>query len=101
MSPLPTSPRPELIVDQNPARFVDPSGQEQGPPQPQPSVLGRDRVQFTLRRKEGARLIQPARVLHGSATYVIDTEGNLIGETNAVWVDRLLTATVTGDTRRL
>lgn len=97
MSEIGTTARPELVVGAISESVVDPLGNRLAFAGP----LGRDRVLMALPLKEGPKLIQPARVLKDSATYVIDPDGNLIGESDPVWVQRLLPATVTLDTRRL
>jgi len=100
ISPLRSpSSRPELVVDEHPARVVGPVTQTElgfaGP-------LGRDRVQTVLPLYGGPVLLDPARLLRdASFSYVADVSGFVIGEHGAVWVGRMLTATVAGNSRRL
>ena len=92
------SPSPSVVVD--PAAFgvVDPADASllgrSGP-------FGRERVMSALPLDPPPTLLSPPTVLHdaGSA-YVADPDGALIGEP-AVWVERMLTARWTEDTRRL
>jgi hypothetical protein len=91
------SDRPSVVVD--PAAFgvLDPpSGSFVGRPGP----FGRERVMSALPLDPGPALLSPPTVVHdaGSA-YLADSDGALIGEA-AVWVNRLLTARWTEDTRR-
>jgi len=102
LSPLRSpSARPELVTDQRPGQVVDTSGQvgqigQVGTP------LGRERVISALPLDGGPVLLDPARLLHdGTFGYVVDLSGNVIGEHAATWVARMLSATVTQDTRRL
>lgn len=92
------SDRPAVVVD--PAAFgvLDPSSTSiVGRPGP----FGRERVMFALPLDPGPSLLSPPTVVHdaGSA-YLADPDGSLIG-VEAVWVDRMLTARWTEDTRRL
>jgi hypothetical protein len=92
------SPRPSVVVD--PAAFgvVDPaSASFLGRPGP----FGRERVMSALPLDPGPALLSPPTVVHdaGSA-YLADPDGALIGDP-AVWVERMLTARWTEDTRRL
>jgi hypothetical protein len=92
------SPRPSVVVD--PAAFgvgfPPPSGQVIGRPGP----FGRERVMSALPLDPPPTLLSPPTVVRdaGSA-YFADPDGALIGEP-AVWVDRMLTARWTEDTRR-
>lgn len=93
------SARPLILTD-------DKGGRIESPPTPtQPGIagpLGRDRVITALPLGGGPVQLAPARLLHdGDFGYVVDLSGNVIGENAAVWVQRMLTATVAGDTRRL
>jgi hypothetical protein len=85
------------VVD--PAAFgvVDPTGTFVGRDNP----LGRERVMSALPLDPGPALLSPPTVVRdpGSA-YLADPEGALIGDP-AVWVQRMLTARWTEDTRRL
>jgi hypothetical protein len=90
------SPRPSVVVD--PAAFgvVDQTGGFVGRAGP----LGRERVLFALPLDPGPALLSPPTVVHDpGAAYLADPEGGLIGEA-AVWVERMLTARWTEDTRR-
>lgn len=95
------SPRPELVSSHLPGPTSEPLNLTQVGFAQVP--LGLDRVLDTLPLKNGGpHLIAPALVLHdGQLGYIIDPEGNLIGESNAVWVQRMLPATTTLNTRRL
>jgi len=91
------SPRPTLIVNERGGR-IGPNGTQVGWDGP----LGNERVTSALPLDGGPQLIEPALVLHDpNLNYLADPDGNLIGERNATWVDRLLPATITPDTRRL
>jgi len=98
LSPLrPPSQRPTLITNEKGGR-IGPNGTQVGFAGP----LGRDRVITALPLGGGPVQLAPARLLHdGDFGYVVDLSGNVIGENAAVWVQRMLTATVAGDTRRL
>jgi hypothetical protein len=91
------SPRPSVVVD--PAAFGVgvPPGNVVGREGP----FGRERVLFALPLEPGPALLSPPTVVRdaGSA-YLADPDGALIGDP-AVWVDRMLTARWTEDTRRL
>ena len=91
------SDRPSVVVD--PAEFgiVDPSTFSTiGRPGP----FGRERVMSALPLDPGPALLSPPTVVRdaGSA-FLADPDGALIGEA-AVWVNRMLTARWTEDTRR-
>ena len=63
------------------------------------SVQIRERVVTALPlNKDGPQLLEEATVIGGSY-YLADPSGNLIGESDAVWVSRMLTAERTEDTR--
>lgn len=83
----------------DPAAFgvVDPATNFVGRPGP----FGRERVMSALPLSPGPALLSPPTVVrdHGAA-FLADPDGALIGEA-AVWVDRMLTARWTEDTRRL
>jgi hypothetical protein len=89
-----------------PAVVVDPAAFGVGfPPSPgqvigRPGPFGRERVMSALPLDPGPCLLSPPIVVRdaGSA-YLADPDGALIGEA-AVWVDRMLTARWTEDTRR-
>lgn len=91
------SPSPTVTVD--PAAFgvVDTTGGIVGRPGP----FGRERVMSALPLDPGPALLSPPTVVRdpGSA-YLADPDGALIGVA-AVWVNRMLTARWTEDTRRL
>lgn len=85
-----------MVVD--PAAFgvVDPARSFVGRPGP----LGRERVLFALPLDPGPALLSPPTVVRDpGASYLADPDGALIGEA-AVWVERMLTARWTEDTRR-
>ena len=65
-----------------------------------PGPFGRERVMSALPLDPGPALLAPPTVVRdpGSA-YLADPDGALIGEA-AVWVNRMLTARWTEDTRR-
>jgi hypothetical protein len=91
------SPSPTVTVD--PAAFgvVDPTGGIVGLPGP----FGRERVMSALPLDPGPALLSPPTVIHdGGSSFLADPDDNLIGEP-AVWVNRMLTARWTEDTRRL
>jgi hypothetical protein len=90
------SDRPAVVVD--PAAFgvVDPSGGFVGRPGP----FGRERVMSALPLDPGPCLLSPPTVVRDNGpAYLADPDGALIGEP-AVWVNRMLTARWTEDTRR-
>jgi hypothetical protein len=91
------SDRPSVVVD--PAAFgvVDPSTNSTiGRPGP----FGRERLMSALPLDPGPALLSPPSVLHDPGpAYLADADGSLIGEP-AVWVERMLTARSTEDTRR-
>jgi hypothetical protein len=90
------STRPAVVVD--PAAFgvVDPTGDfvgRQGP-------FGRERVMSALPLDPGPCLLSPPTLVRDpGAAFLADADGNVIGEP-AVWVERMLTARWTEDTRR-
>jgi hypothetical protein len=92
------SPRPSVVVD--PAAFgvLDPStGSVVGRDGP----FGRERVMSALPLDPGPALLSPPTVVHDAGpAYLADPDNALIGEP-AVWVERMLTARWTEDTRRL
>jgi hypothetical protein len=91
------SARPELVVNDQGGR-IGPNGIQTGFDGP----LGLSRVIFTLPLVNGPVQIGAGEVLHASDIgYVSDPQDSLIGVRNGVWVDRLLTATVEWNTRRL
>ena len=90
------SPRPSVVVD--PAAFgvVDPTGGFVGRPNP----FGRERVMSALPLDPGPALLSPPTVVRDNGpAYLADPDNNLIGEP-AVWVERMLVARFTEDTRR-
>jgi hypothetical protein len=91
------SPRPSVVVDPAAYGVVDPSSNFVGRPGP----LGRQRVVSALPLDPGPALLSPPCVVRdpGSA-YLADPDGALIG-VEALWVNRMLTARWTEDTRRL
>ncbi|HEY4808584.1 MAG TPA: hypothetical protein VIH81_12695 [Roseiarcus sp.] len=91
------SPRPSVVVD--PAAFGVgvPPGQVIGRPGP----FGRERVMSALPLNPGPALLSPPTFVRDpGSSYLADPDGALIGEA-AVWVNRMLTARWTEDTRRL
>lgn len=92
-----TSLRPAVVVD--PAAFgvVDPARTFVGRSAP----FGRERCLCALPLEPGPSLLSPPTVLRDpGAAFLADPDGTLIGVA-AVWVDRMLTARWTEDTRRL
>ena len=91
------SDRPSVVVDPADFGVVDPTANFVGRPGP----FGRERVVSALPLDPGPALLSPPTVVRdaGSA-FLADPDGALIGEA-AVWVDRILTARWTEDTRRL
>jgi hypothetical protein len=66
----------------------------------QPGPFGRERVMSALPLDPGPTLLSPPTVLHDpGSSYLADADGALIGDP-AVWVERMLTARWTEDTRR-
>ena len=91
------SPRPSVVVDPAAYGVVDPTRTFVGRDGP----FGRERVMSALPLEPGHALLAPPTVVHdGGSAYLADPDGALIGEA-AVWVDRMLTARFTEDTRRL
>ena len=91
------SARPELLLDQRARRVGDESPATVGIPGP----FGRERVLPVLPLKDGPVRLEPPMVVHAAdASYLADPGGQLIGQ-DGVWVQRLLPATTTWDTRRL
>jgi hypothetical protein len=90
------SDRPSVVVD--PAAFG--VGVAPGNLVGRPGPFGRERVVSALPLSPGPSLLSPPTVVRdaGSA-YLADPDGAVIGEP-AVWVDRMLTARWTEDTRR-
>jgi hypothetical protein len=90
------SPRPSVVVDPAAFGIEDPTGDfvgRQGP-------FGRERVMSALPLDPGPALLSPPTVVHDAGpAYLADPDGALIGEP-AVWVERMLTARWTEDTRR-
>jgi hypothetical protein len=91
------SDRPSVVVD--PAAFGivnSPDASILG----RPGSFGRERLVSALPLDPGPALLAPPTVVRdaGSA-YLADPDGALIGEA-AVWVERMLTARWTEDTRR-
>ena len=69
-----------------------------------PGPWGRERVTDGLPLNgmgQGPVCLEPATVLCDFRGYVVDPDGNLVGEQNAIWVHRFLGARWTQDTRRL
>ena len=93
----PPSDRPSVVVD--PAAFgvVDPASTFVGRPGP----LGRERVLFALPLEPGPALLPPSTVVRDPGpAYLADPQASLVGVAG-VWVNRMLTARFTEDTRRL
>jgi len=93
------SSRPGIFTDDRGGRLQSPFPETQvgrdGPPT-------NDRVTSALALADGPHCIEAALVFRDdNLEYLADPQGNLIGERNATWVDRLLPATTTPDTRRL
>jgi hypothetical protein len=94
------SARPEILVDNQGVRLIDPDNGRIGTPGP----FGRERIVTALATNEsgtGPRQIAPAAVMHDNAGfYLADPNGNLLGVT-ALTIHRMLSARWTQDTRRL
>ena len=94
----PPSARPTLATDERGAALVDTGAGQIGLDGP----ITRERVLLTLPLKNGPRQLAGSTVFHDTDTsYLADTANQLIGFDTVLWVHRLLTATVTWDTRRL
>ena len=99
VKPLRTlSPRPELVVDQNVNRVADPQAASVGIAGP----FGRERCVYALPTGGvGAQQYAAAQMLRDQAsTLIADPASNVIGQSSAVWISRLLFARWTEDTRR-
>jgi hypothetical protein len=96
------SQRPELVVggDQTATIVADAAS-----PQTQVGLgaLVSARIVTALpSNKNGPVKLASALALHdGALCYLADPDGNLLGERNAIWVHRLVTAVTTPNTRRL
>ena len=90
------SDRPSVVLDPAAYGIIAPDVSIVGRPGP----FGRERVMSALPLEPGPALLSPPTVVHdaGSA-FLADPDGALIGEP-AVWVERMLTARWTEDTRR-
>jgi hypothetical protein len=91
--------RPELVVNDQGGRIGE-NGTQVGFDAPP----GLERVVFTLPLINGPTQVDGGEVLHASDIgYVGDAAQppNMIGQSGPVWIDRLLTATVEWNTRRL
>lgn len=90
------SPRPGVVVD--PANFGigDPTNRTVVGPQ---GPFGRERVLTALPFTPEPSLLAPPTCVFDGVAYLADPDNNLIG-TPAVWVQRMLTARWTEDTRR-
>lgn len=91
------SSRPSVVVD--PAAFgvIAPDATIVGRDGP----FGRERVMSALPLDPGPALLAPPTVVHDhGSSFLADPDGALIGDP-ALWVDRMLTARWTEDTRRL
>lgn len=99
------SARPDLVIDPAGNRIVDSAADPlfaattvgmQGP-------FGRERVVAALKGKCGPVQIAPKIALCDNQGYLlVDPYTNfVVGESNGVWVHRMLAATRTHDTRRL
>jgi hypothetical protein len=98
MHPLRTpSARPELVVNDRGGR-IGPNGTQVGFDGP----LGLERVVKVLPLINGPLQIDGGEVLHAADIgYVADPQDHMIGLRAPLWIDRLLLATVTWNTRRL
>lgn len=92
------SARPAVVVDPAAFGIVDPASTTVvGRPGP----FGRQRIVPVLPFESGPALLAPPTVIRDpGAAYLADPDGALIGVA-AVWVNRMLTARWTEDTRRL
>ena len=96
--------RPELVVDATaalqPALVRDPLLRFLGLPGP----LGRGRLVAALapnRYKGPVQLVAPLLLKDHLGRLINDPSNTVIGERNALWVTRMVSATKTLDTRRL
>jgi hypothetical protein len=101
VKPLRTlSARPEIVVDNQGFRLIDPDSSRIGRSGP----LGRQRIVTALPTNEsetGPVQLAANVALHDAQLfYLADPDGNLIGRP-AIWVHRMLSARWTQDTRRL
>jgi len=87
------SPRPQFFVDNLGRRFIDPQGSSLGTPGP----LGRRRITSALPTNGTG----PVQLAPGIVLPLIDADGVVVGEKAPLWISRMVTATITEDTRRL
>jgi hypothetical protein len=96
--PNTTSTRPELLLSPDPSRVVDAQSATVG----RQAQFGRARMLTALPlNSDGPVQIFPPVVLGSPLSYLIDPDGNFVGERGAGFVHRLLTARWVEDTRRL
>jgi hypothetical protein len=107
--PRTTSARPQLLVSPDPDRVVDAQrGSTSTQPAQMRATVGRQ-AQFGRARMltalplnaDGPVQIYPPVVLASPLSYLVDPDGNFVGERGAGFVHRLLTARWVEDTRRL
>ena len=93
------SDRPELIIDPvRGRRVIGDAAFQLGIDAPR---LGRMVTALPPNKNGPVQLRAPMAIADGDGTLLADAGGNLVGESNALWVHRMLTATLTPDTRRL
>lgn len=92
------SSRPELIVDERGRRVVDPSGGHVGIPGP----FGRGRMVTALPvNKTGPVQLRPPELIIGPTGFLLGSPDGTVVGVAGLWCHRIVTATVTSDTRRL
>lgn len=106
-----TSDRATLLVDGNFGRRVidnEPNVVSAFPAQTQgsvgfPGTFGRNRMvtALPLNNDGPVKLRSPIVLADPQGNYLVDILNEFTGQQDAIWVHRLLTAVVTGDTRRL
>ena len=90
--------RPELIVDPWAFRLRDPVSKTYVG---RAANWGRQRVVYALPTDDGPRAVRRASVVVDPWGFrLVDPAGNLVGR-NGVWINRILNARWTEDTRRL
>jgi hypothetical protein len=106
--PKTTSARPEILVSPDPDRVVDaqPRSAAIDPAQMRATVgrtapFARRMLTALPTNSDGPAQISPPVVLGSPLSYLVDPEGNFVGERGAGFAHRLLTARWVEDTRRL
>lgn len=104
MATIPTtSARPTLLVDGDYGRRVTDTGVGIGLGSlGSPGPLGRVRMATALPvNGSGPVALKSAVVFTDPTAYLVDPAGNFVGESNAIWVTRMVAAGRVTDTRRL